>query len=210
MSADLSALTAAIEAGDRPRATTSTRSAIEAGLKPEEILAAMTAAMDVVGQRFQTNEIFVPEMLISARAMKEATAILEPILAAAGIKPEFTVVIGTISGDLHDIGKNLVGMMLKGANFAVVDLGTNVEAERFARAAREHGAQLVCISAILTTTMGGMRDAVAAIRSADLGAVKVLVGGAPLTQEFANEIGADGYAPDAGSAVDVARRVLVS
>jgi len=210
MSADLSALTAAIEAGDRPRATTSTRSAIEAGLKPEEILAAMTAAMDVVGQRFQANEIFVPEMLISARAMKEATAILEPILAAAGIKPEFTVVIGTISGDLHDIGKNLVGMMLKGANFAVVDLGTNVEAERFARAAREHGAQLVCISALLTTTMGGMRDAVAAIRSADLGAVKVLVGGAPLTQEFANEIGADGYAPDAGSAVDVARRVLVS
>ena len=210
MSADLSALTAAIEAGDRPRATASTRSAIEAGLKPEEILAAMTAAMDVVGQRFQANEIFVPEMLISARAMKEATAILEPILAAAGIKPEFTVVIGTISGDLHDIGKNLVGMMLKGANFAVVDLGTNVEAERFARAAREHGAQLVCISALLTTTMGGMRDAVAAIRSADLGAVKVLVGGAPLTQEFANEIGADGYAPDAGSAVDVARRVLVS
>ena len=210
MSADLSALTAAIEAGDRPRATTSTRSAIEAGLKPEEILAAMTAAMDVVGQRFQANEIFVPEMLISARAMKEATAILEPILAAAGIKPEFTVVIGTISGDLHDIGKNLVGMMLKGANFAVVDLGTNVEAERFARAAREHGAQLVCISALLTTTMGGMRDAVAAIRSADLGAVKVLVGGAPLTQEFANEIGADGYAPDAGSAVEVARKVLAS
>ena len=140
MSADLSVLTAAIEAG----------------LKPEEILAAMTAAMDVVGQRFQTNEIFVPEMLISARAMKEATAILEPILAAAGIKPEFTAIIGTISGDLHDIGKNLVAMMLKGANFAVVDLGTNVEAERFAQAAREHEAQLICISALLTTTMGGM------------------------------------------------------
>jgi 5-methyltetrahydrofolate--homocysteine methyltransferase len=170
----------------------------------------MTAAMDVVGQRFQTNEIFVPEMLISARAMKEATAILEPILAAAGIKPEFTAVIGTISGDLHDIGKNLVGMMLKGANFAVVDLGTNVEAERFAQAAREHEAQLVCISALLTTTMGGMRNAVAAIRAADLAAVKVLVGGAPLTQEFANEIGADGYAPDAGSAVEVARKVLAS
>jgi 5-methyltetrahydrofolate--homocysteine methyltransferase len=208
MSADLSALTAAIEAGDRVGATASTRSAIEAGLGPEEILAAMTAAMDAVGARFQANEIFVPEMLISARAMKESTAILEPILAAAGIRPEFTAVIGTINGDLHDIGKNLVGMMLKGANFAVVDLGTNVAPERFVEAAREHGAHLVCISALLTTTMAGMRQAVAAIRAAGLDAVKVLVGGAPLTQEFANEIGADGYAPDAASAVEVARRVL--
>ncbi|MHB8958460.1 MAG: cobalamin-dependent protein [Candidatus Limnocylindrales bacterium] len=210
MSEDLSALAAAIEAGDRPSATASTRSAIEAGLRPEEILAAMTAAMDIVGQRFQANEIFVPEMLISARAMKEATAMLEPLLVAAGIKPEFTAVIGTINGDLHDIGKNLVGMMLKGANFAVVDLGTNVEAERFASAAREHGAHLVCVSALLTTTMTGMGKAVAAIRAADLAGVKVLVGGAPVTPEFASQIGADGYAPDAGSAVVVARQVLAS
>ena len=147
-------------------------------------------------------------MLISARAMKEATAVLEPVLVKAGIRPQHTAVIGTIKGDLHDIGKNLVAMMWKGANIEVIDLGTNVTPERFVEAAREHDARLVGISALLTTTMVGMKDVVAAIRAADLGDVKVIVGGAPVTQDFADMIGADGYAPDAASAVEAARQAL--
>ena len=168
----------------------------------------MTTAMEVIGAKFQCNEIYVPEMLISARAMKEATAILEPVLVAAGIQPEHTAVIGTIKGDLHDIGKNLVGMMWKGANIEVVDLGTNVSPETFVAAAREHGASIVGVSALLTTTMVGMRDVVAAIRAADLPGVKVIVGGAPVTAEFAASIGADGYAADAASAVEVAKQLV--
>jgi 5-methyltetrahydrofolate--homocysteine methyltransferase len=204
---DLEPLSAAIERGDRAQATGLTREAIDAGLPPATILAAMTRAMDRVGARFQANEIYVPEMLVAARAMKEATALLEPLLASAGIRPEHTAVIGTIQGDLHDIGKNLVGMMWKGANFEVIDLGTNVPAERFVAAVREHDADLVGISALLTTTMVGMGPAVAAIHGA-APAVKVVVGGAPVTQEFATQIGADGYAADAGSAVDLARRLV--
>jgi 5-methyltetrahydrofolate--homocysteine methyltransferase len=206
--ADLSALTAAIERGDRTTATAVTRAAIDEGLDPRTILGAMTAAMGVVGDRFQHHEIYVPEMLISARAMKEATAVLEPILVGAGIRPEHRAVIGTIRGDLHDIGKNLVAMMWKGANIEVIDLGTNVPPEQFVAAVKEHEAHLVGISALLTTTMVGMKDVVDAIRRADLGGVKILVGGAPVTQEFADQIGADGYAPDAGSAVEVVRKVL--
>jgi 5-methyltetrahydrofolate--homocysteine methyltransferase len=185
-----------------------TRDAVEEGLDPRTVLAAMTAAMEVIGAKFQCQEIYVPEMLISARAMKEATAVLEPVLVQAGIRPEHTAVLGTIKGDLHDIGKNLVGMMWKGANIEVIDLGTNVTPERFVEAAREHDARLVGISALLTTTMVGMKDVVAAIRAADLGDVKVIVGGAPVTQDFADMIGADGYAPDAASAVEAARQAL--
>ena len=206
--ADLAALTAAIEAGDRATAVRLTTEAIDAGLAPQTILDAMTAAMDIVGGRFQRNEIYVPEMLISARAMKEATAILEPQLTGAGIRPETRAVVGTIKGDLHDIGKNLVAMMWKGANIEVIDLGSNVGADQFVAAAREHDARLVGISALLTTTMVGMRDVVEAIRAAGLGDVRVIVGGAPVTAEFAAEIGADGYAPDAGSAVEVAKQAL--
>jgi len=206
--ADLAALTRAIEAGDRAAATAVTRAAIEEGLGPETILAAMTAAMDEVGRRFSRNEIYVPEMLISARAMKEATALLEPLLTAAGIRPEFTAVIGTVRGDLHDIGKNLVAMMWKGANIEVIDLGANVAPDRFVAAARDHGAHLVGISALLTTTMVGMRDVVEALRAASLGSVKVIIGGAPVTAAFAEQIGADGYAPDAASAVEVATKLM--
>jgi 5-methyltetrahydrofolate--homocysteine methyltransferase len=208
--ADLAALQAAIEAGDRGSAVRITREAVDEGLDPRTVLAAMTAAMEVIGTRFQSQEIYVPEMLISARAMKEATAVLEPVLVKAGIRPEHTAVIGTIKGDLHDIGKNLVGMMWKGASIEVIDLGTNVSPERFVEAAREHGAHLVGISALLTTTMVGMKDVVAAVRAADLRGVKVIVGGAPVTQDFADMIGADGYAPDAGSAVEAARAALRS
>jgi 5-methyltetrahydrofolate--homocysteine methyltransferase len=209
--ADLAALTAAVEAGDRHTATRLTQEAIDAGVGPQEILDAMTAAMTEVGRRFACNEgVYVPEMLIAARAMKESSALLEPLLVAGGIRPEHTAVVGTVKGDLHDIGKNLVGMMLKGANFEVVDLGTNVPPERFVEAAREHGAHLVGVSALLTTTMVGMREVVEAIRAAGLEDVKVLVGGAPVTDEYAVEIGADGYARDAATAVTVARTVLAA
>ena len=203
--ANLAALKEAVEVGDRASAVRITREAVDEGVDPRTVLAAMTAAMEVIGTRFQNQEIYVPEMLISARAMKEATAVLEPVLVKAGIRPQHTAVIGTIKGDLHDIGKNLVAMMWKGANIEVIDLGTNVSPERFVEAAQEHHAHLVGISALLTTTMVGMKDVVAAIRAADLGGTKVIIGGAPVTQDFADQIGADGYAPDAASAVEVAR-----
>jgi 5-methyltetrahydrofolate--homocysteine methyltransferase len=206
--ADLAALTAAIEAGDRATAVRITREAVDEGVDPRTVLGAMTAAMEVIGAKFQCNEIYVPEMLISARAMKEATAVLEPVLVKAGIRPEHTAVLGTIKGDLHDIGKNLVGMMWKGANIEVIDLGTNVTPERFVEAAQEHGATIVGISALLTTTMVGMKDVVAAIRAANLGDVKVIIGGAPVTQDFADMIGADGYASDAASAVEAAKTAV--
>jgi 5-methyltetrahydrofolate--homocysteine methyltransferase len=206
--ADLAALTAAVEAGDRKTAVELTQQAIDEGVDPTVVLDAMTEAMTEVGRKFACNEgVYVPEMLISAHAMKEASVLLEPLLAASGITPDYSAVIGTVQGDLHDIGKNLVGMMLKGANFEIIDLGTNVTPEAFAEAAREHKPDVVGISALLTTTMVGMKDAVEAIRVADPN-VKILVGGAPVTDEFAVEIGADGFAKDAATAANVAQELL--
>ena len=205
---DLAALTAAVEVGDRTTAAAETQAALEAGVDPREVLAAMTAAMDVVGRRFQDGELFVPEMLIAARAMKAGMAILEPVLVQAGVRPEHRAVIGTVEGDLHDIGKNLVAMMWKGAGIEVIDLGVNVSAQRFVDAARDNDARLIGLSALLTTTMPNMRGIVEAVRAAELHS-KVVIGGAPTTPEFAAQIGADGHAPDAGSAVDLARRLLV-
>ncbi|MEA2027143.1 MAG: cobalamin-dependent protein [Chloroflexota bacterium] len=206
--ADLTALTAAVEAGNRADAVSLTQAAIDDGIEPTVILDAMTDAMTEVGRKFAANEgVYVPEMLISAHAMKAGTELLEPLLAASGVKPDYTAVIGTVQGDLHDIGKNLVGMMLKGANFAIVDLGTNVAPDAFAAATREHSADVVGISALLTTTMVGMKDAVEAIRAVDPNA-KILVGGAPVTDEFAVEIGADGFAKDAATAAVVAKDLL--
>jgi 5-methyltetrahydrofolate--homocysteine methyltransferase len=205
--ADLAALTAAVEAGNRTAAAELTQEAVDEGLDPRTILSAMTAAMDVVGRKFQDGELFVPEMLIAARAMKAGTAILEPVLLAAGVKPEFRAIVGTVEGDLHDIGKNLVGMMWKGGGLEVVDLGVNVSAEKFVNEARERGAHIIGISALLTTTIPNMRGVVEAVRAAGL-STKVVVGGAPVTPEFAAQIGADGYAPDAGAAVDLARSLL--
>ncbi len=163
----------------------------------------LVPGMAVVGEKFKCNEIFVPEMLISARAMKEALKILEPILCAAGIKPEHNAIIGTVEGDLHDIGKNLVAMMWKGANIEVIDLGVNVPPAKFVEALKQYQPKLVGLSALLTTTMPAMRNTVKAIRDAGL-PVKVVVGGAPITRKYAQEIGADGYSPDAGSAADTA------
>ena len=206
--ADLPALKLAVEIGDREKAVEVTQDGIDEGLPPKEILDWMTDAMGVVGQRFQEGEIFVPEMLISARAMKAAVALLEPLLIGSGFRPDCTAVIGTIKGDLHDIGKNLVAMMWKGANIDVIDLGTNTSAEKFMAAAREHNADLIGISALLTTTMGGMKNVVEAVRESEISYVRVIVGGAPVTPEFAKQVGADGYAPDAASAVGVARKLV--
>jgi 5-methyltetrahydrofolate--homocysteine methyltransferase len=201
--ADLVSLTAAIERGDRREATRLTAAAIEAGTAPGPILDAMTSAMAEVGRRFACGQgVYVPEMLVAARAMKESMALLQPSLTEEGIVPEHTAVIGTVRGDLHDIGKNLVAMMWRGAGIAVVDLGVNVAPERFVAAVEEHRPALIGISALLTTTMGGMADVVAAVRAAGRPA-PIVVGGAPVTQEYADEIGADGFARDAATAVDV-------
>jgi 5-methyltetrahydrofolate--homocysteine methyltransferase len=209
--ADLKRLQAAVEAGDRDVAVEITQQAIDEDIPPLDILEPMTDAMGVVGERFSRQEIFVPEMLISARAMKGALVLLEPLLVGAGHRPDKVAVMGTIKGDLHDIGKNLVCMMLKGANFEIVDLGTNTTADEFLKAAREHEADVIGCSALLTTTMGNMRGVIEAVRAADdMPHLRVMVGGAPVTQEFAIQIGADGWAPDAASAVDVAIAVVDS
>ena len=204
----LEELKQAVISGNRTDAVRLTQTLLDQGTEPLAIVdGGLVPGMAVVGERFKKKEAFVPEMLIAARAMKEAMAMVEPRLIAAGIKPKYTAVIGTVQGDLHDIGKSLVATMWKGANFGVVDLGTNVSAERFIEAAREHKAQLVGLSALLTTTMPAMVATVRAIREADLN-VKVIIGGAPITQAFADEIGADGFAPDAASAVDVVKELL--
>lgn len=179
------------------------------GMPPEDILnKGLLAGMSVIGARFKKNEVYVPEVLIAARAMKSGMEVLKPLLAEAKIEPVGTVVIGTVKGDLHDIGKNLVGMMLEGAGFQVIDAGINVEAEKFLELAREHNATLIGASALLTTTMTNMKEVVDALKASDLaGKVKIMVGGAPLTQSFCDEIGADGYAPDAASAADLAKEL---
>ena len=206
--ADLVALSEAVETGDRDRAVALTAQAIAEGITPQQILDAMTDAMDAVGEDFQANLIFVPEMLVAARAMRESMALLEPLLVKAGIKPEARAIIGTVRGDLHDIGKNLVAMMWRGANIEVIDLGTNVTAEQFVAAVDAHRPNLIGLSALLTTTMPSMSAIVAALRKTELGGARIVVGGAPVNEEFAERIGADAFAGDAGAAVVVARRLL--
>jgi len=167
----------------------------------------LLSGMGVIGERFKKNEVYVPEVLIAARAMKAGMQILQPRLVTAGVKPRGTAVIGTVKGDLHDIGKNLVGMMLEGAGFKVVDAGIDVSPDKFVQTARDNGAQVIGVSALLTTTMTNMKSLVEAVKAAKL-KVKVMIGGAPVTQAFCDEIGADGYAPDAASAADLAKRLL--
>jgi 5-methyltetrahydrofolate--homocysteine methyltransferase len=202
-------LKSAVIAGKRKDAKEATEDLLASGTPPEALLEeALIPAMNTVGERFKNNEVFVPEMLVSARAMKESMKILEPKLLEAGIKPEFKALIGTVEGDLHDIGKNLVATMWKGAGFDVVDLGVNVSPQAFCAAVEEHKPDLLGLSALLTTTMPAMRDVVAAVRASKFPNVKILIGGAPITRAFAEEIGADGYAPDAGSAVDAAKSIM--
>jgi 5-methyltetrahydrofolate--homocysteine methyltransferase len=205
---DLTRLSEAIERGDQGTARSLAEEALVEGIEPSLVLDAMTSAMESIGASFQRGETYVSGMLISARAMKEAMAVLEPALVSSGLRPEHTVVIGTVAGDLHDIGKGLVAMMWKGANLNVVDIGTNVSPERFVEAARDSGAAAIGLSALLTTTMTAMADVVAAVRASDISEVKVIVGGAPVTAEYAASIGADAFAPDASVAVDVIKQQL--
>jgi 5-methyltetrahydrofolate--homocysteine methyltransferase len=205
----LEQLSTAVINGRSKDAKAATQQALDANIPLQEIVDnALVTAMGIVGEKFKRNEIFVPEMLVAARAMKESMAMLEPLLAKAGIVPKYTAVIGTVQGDLHDIGKNLVAMMWKGANFRVVDLGVNVTPEKFLAAAQEHNADLVGLSALLTTTMPAMKTTVSLIKAANLPKTKIMIGGAPITEQFASEIGADGYSADAGSAVDRACELI--
>ncbi|HXQ80931.1 MAG TPA: corrinoid protein [Opitutaceae bacterium] len=202
-------LSEAVAAGKSKDAKALTQRALDEGAMPIDLVdKALVPAMAAVGEKFKNNEIFVPEMLVAARAMKEAMSLLEPRLAAAGITPKYTALIGTVKGDLHDIGKNLVAVMLKATGFRVIDLGANVPAAKYVTAINEFRPQVVGLSALLTTTMPAMVETVQAIRAAGGPPVKILVGGAPVSQEFADEIGADGYAPDAASAADKARALV--
>ncbi len=206
--ADLQPLAEALIKGDRNKVVELTKKAIADKVAAKEILEqGLIAGMNVVGKRFKANEIYVPEVLIAARAMKGGMEILQPELVKAGVKPIATVVLGTVKGDLHDIGKNLVGMMLTGGGLKVVDIGTDVSAEKFVEACKKENAQLCAMSALLTTTMPQMTSVVKAMKESGV-KTKSMIGGAPVTQNFADEIGADGYAPDAASAVDIARKLL--
>ena len=201
--ADLQALADALTKGDRDTVTKLTQAALDEGVGPKEILDnGLIAGMTVVGVRFKANEIYVPEVLIAARAMHAGMHVLEPKLVEAGVEPIATVVLGTVKGDLHDIGKNLVGMMLTGAGLKVVDVGTDVSAEKFVAACKDSDASVCAMSALLTTTMPQMSDVVKALKDAG-SPTKTIIGGAPVTQNYADEIGADGYGPDAASAADV-------
>ena len=180
--------------------------ALADGVAPKDILEeGMLNAMGIIGEKFKTNEIYVPEVLIAARAMNKGMEILKPVLSAEGVKAKGVGVIGTVKGDLHDIGKNLVKMMMEGKGIEMIDLGVDVSPEKYIAAVKEHNASIICLSALLTTTMGEMKNVVDAVKAEGLGGkVKVMIGGAPVTQAFCDQIGADCYTSDAASAADAA------
>jgi corrinoid protein of di/trimethylamine methyltransferase len=198
----------ALMAGRKNDVETLVDQALAEGLPTRRILnEGLIAGMEKLGVMFKNNEVFIPEVLVAARAMNAGLTKLEPYLIKDKIEPKGLVVIGTVKGDLHDIGKNLVAMMLKGSGYKIVDLGADVAPDRFVDAARQNKADVVALSALLTTTMIQMKSVVQAVQAAGLG-VPVIVGGAPLTQDYADQIGAKGYAPDAASAVDIVRRLM--
>ncbi len=207
---DSSKLYEAVINGDAKTAAAETRDALSKGTDPMELVTKhMIPAMDEVGRRFECQEYYVPELLLAARAMKAALELIRPLLAARGEKPTGSVVIGVVKGDLHDIGKNLVSSMLEGAGFEVNDLGTDVAPQAFVTAAKTRNAQIVALSALLTTTMSAMKATVEEFRKAGCREqFKIMVGGAPVTQEFADQIGADGFSENASGAVTLARRLI--
>jgi len=206
MDENLKPIYEAILEGDMGGAKQGVQAALDAGVTPGDVLhTALIPAMGEVGRLFEEGEYFVPEMLIAARAMKSGLEILKPLLVDSGVEPAGKVAIGTVKGDLHDIGKNLVAMMLEGAGFEIMDLGTDVAPEKFVEAA-QNGADIIGLSALLTTTMPSMESTIKAIVDAGLrDQVKIIIGGAPVTQEYAKKIGADGYAPDASQAASLAK-----
>jgi 5-methyltetrahydrofolate--homocysteine methyltransferase len=206
--ADMQKISELLQAGQAAELVARVEAALAEGVEAETILnQGLVAAMSVVGEKFKKSEVFVPDVIFAGRAMTAATKVLQPHLVAKGVPSAGRVVLGTVKGDLHDIGKNLVAMLLEGAGFTVVNLGTDVTPEKFVEAARAHAPCLVGMSALLTTTMPVMARVIEQLRAARLAGVRTMVGGAPLTQKFADEIGADGFAPDAGSAADLARRL---
>lgn len=206
--AELNRLNQAILEGDAKTAAAVTKEALDAGVDPVVLIQKhMVPAMDEVGRLYEAEEYFVPELLLAARAMKASLELLRPLLAVSGAEPAGRVVIGTVKGDLHDIGKNLVGSMLEGGGFEVIDLGADVAPDKFIEAIQTRGARIVCLSALLTVTMPSMKKTIEALKEAGVREqVKVLVGGAPVTPQFAEEIGADGYGETANAAVALARR----
>jgi len=209
--ADLGELAAALQKPGRDTSKNVTdlvQKALDEGVDAKAVLDdGLIKGMNELGEKFKNNEVYVPEVLIAARAMNAATEILAPKLAEAGVEPVGKLVLGTVKGDLHDIGKNLVGMMFKGAGFEVIDVGIDIAPEKFVEAAKADGVKLIGLSALLTTTMPQMKNVVDAVKAAGIEA-KVIIGGAPVTQAYADEIGADGYAPDAASAVDVGKQLI--
>ena len=206
---DLQRLYDAVLNGDQKTSVAVTQEALAAQIDPLELITKyMVPAMDEVGRRFECEDYFVPELLLSARAMKGCLELLRPLLAAQGSQPVARVAIGTVKGDLHDIGKNLVGSLLEGGGFEVFDLGADVAPEKFIQAIRDKGVTIVALSALLTVTMPSMRTTIEALKQAGVrDQVKIMVGGAPVTQQFADEIGADGYSDNASAAVALARRL---
>jgi len=208
----MSELYDAILNGNAKAAVESTRKALEAGADALHVVTSeMVPAMDEVGRRYECEEYFVPELLLSARAMKGALELLRPLLAAGNAQPAGVVAIGTVKGDLHDIGKNIVAAMLEGGGFEVIDLGTDVDASVFVDTVRNRGANLVCLSTLLTVTMPSMKATVEALAAAGVrDRIKILVGGAPVTERFAHQIGADGYSDNAAGAVSLARKLTAA
>lgn len=209
---DLKTLHEAVLSGDAKTAKSTTEQALAAGVEPLKLVQDyMMPAMAEVGRRFEANEYFVPELLLSARAMKSALELIRPLLVASGTEPVGRVALGTVRGDLHDIGKNLVGAMLEGGGYEVIDLGVNVTPEQFIAAVKEKKANIIAMSALLTTTMPSMKTTIDALKQAGVrDQVKVLIGGAPITQKHADEIGADGYSESAAGSVALARKVAPS
>lgn len=203
-------MTTALISGKAAVVREMTEKALASGEKPQDILNnGLVAGMNVVGVKFKSNEFYVPEVLIAARAMKSAMEVLRPKLAETGVQPVAKGAIGTVQGDLHDIGKNLVAMMMEGAGFEIVDLGVDVNSDKFVSAVKESGVKFLLLSALLTTTMPAMKDVIDSLQKAGVrDGVVVMIGGAPVTQSFADEIGADGYSADAASAVDKAKELL--
>jgi len=208
---DLNSVSEALQRGDAEKVAELVKQALEENLTPKQILEdGLIKGMSIIGEKFKKNEVYVPEVLIAARAMHTGMSILQPKLVETGVKNIGTIVIGTVKGDLHDIGKNLVKMMLEGAGFEVIDLGADVTTDKFVKAVKEHKPNLIGMSALLTTTMVNMAEVVKALEAAGLrDKVKIMIGGAPITQNYADQIGADGYSPDAASAVDKAKTFVV-
>ena len=195
-----------LQKGRAPKVKAAVTKALEEGIPASEILEdGLLAGMDIIGQKFKNNEVFVPEVLVAARAMNRGVEILRPYLVEDGVETKGTVILGTVKGDMHDIGKNLVRTMMEGKGLEVIDIGVDVPTESFLDAAREHNAKLICCSALLTTTMGEMKNVVDAVKASEMnGKVKIMIGGAPITQTFCEQIGADCYTPDAASAAEAA------